>query len=652
MCLGLSVTDSNNPAPCDYKQMSDPTLDVRDRPPADRHATVFDAFESLAPGESVTVVNDHDPSPLIHQIEYEFETFDAEASTVEHSGEDRFEARLVKGTAEQTNDEVDVSAVVADALQGVTDPELGVSVIDAGVIASVERTMSSESGKAGVIIELDTTGLPRSGLEELEASVESAVANEPMIDRVTVRRQAGDQGATVSVDEVRTRLADVSHPDLTEDVLTSEVVTDIDLAERTVTISVEESALPGDLGDFRGEFLELVGQAAYNAHGVAEVQIDTGDAVVPIEPPQTEDPPLADAPEAGGPPGTEEPSPLQHGVDQQSSAPPTLDLSGIENVVVVASTKGGVGKTTVATQLARSLSSQGQDIGLLDADFTGPDIPTLLGLEPQITEGSIIEPVEYEGIQVMSVGLMQNRPTAWNGEMIHNALFNLLEDVGWDAETLVVDLPPGASDTLMTFLQFVPIDGVLLVTTPYPASIADTNEGATLFKEGDIPVLGVVLNMATFACPNCDEEHDLFPTEDAAEALDYPVVTDLPFSREIRSFSNQPPDRFQTLAETIVEGVSASEEVTVPEDAIDVRGLPDHGRVETVEDAFIGLAPEEVLTVVSDRHPAGLAVALVDVVGVNGSPSEVFDEYAVAARDADEWVLRVRKPQEADSTSA
>jgi len=301
--------------------------------------------------------------------------------------------------------------------------------------------------------------------------------------------------------------------------------------------------------------------------------------------------------------------------------------------------------------LARGLEAGGGDIGLLDADFSGPDVPRVLDLEPRITEGEAIDPVEFEGLQVMSVGLMENHPTAWNGEMVHNALFNLMEDVDWNVDTLVVDLPPGVSDTMMTMLQFVPIDGVVLVTTPYPTAIADTNEGAALFREGDVPVVGAVLNMAGFECPTCGDAHDLFEAAEVDEDLEFPVLEELPFSDALRSFEGDPPERFVRLAGAIEEGIETDGEIEVPDDAIDVRGMPDRGRYEAVEDGFRTAEIGETLSIVSDRHPAGLAVSLIEMVGGDGGPTEVFEEYAVDSIAPDEWLLTVRKPEPADTAA-
>lgn len=230
--------------------------------------------------------------------------------------------------------------------------------------------------------------------------------------------------------------------------------------------------------------------------------------------------------------------------------------------------------------------------------------------------------------------------------MIHNALFNLLEDVDWDVETLLVDLPPGASDTMMTFLQFVPIDGVVLVTTPYPTAIADTNAGATLFREGDVPVVGAVVNMIGFECPNCGDSHTLFEDGDYESQLAFPILAEIPFGERFRRFDGELPEKISELTSTVVENIPENDRVAIPDTAVDVRGYPEHGRFEAVEDEFRVREPGETISVVSDRHPAGLAVSLAELTGREAGPSEVFDEYTVQTAAADTWVLTVQKPSD------
>jgi len=650
--------------------MTDEPLDLRELAPQRRHETVFEAFEALEPDESLTLINDHNPRPLIRQMEGIYEAFDAENCSIEQEGGDRFVIELPK----RRPPVADTRGEIENALADLEDPDLGVSIIDSGLVTDTEVGVDRDSGEPEATVVLNTMGLGDDQEGDLVDAIRNAIAAETEIQRVQIvasegggpsggqstdrsSAKSGNDSAVqaISDSKARERLRDVQHPEAGGDVVETGLVTDVAVDGGTVTVSTDTSDLTAGSRERRRELFDRMGATLYNAHGVSEVQINTGDGTVQVDAPRHEDPAMVDTPDGsmGGMPGIQGTTPLQQ-ADQQpqaGQAPPTLDIAGIETIVLVASAKGGVGKTTVATQLARGLADSETDVGLLDADFSGPDVPRVLDLEPRITRGSVIDPIEFDGIEVMSVGLMENHPTAWNGEMVHNALFNLLEDVDWGAETLVVDLPPGVSDTMMTVLQFVPIDGVVLVTTPYPTSIADTNEGAALFREGDVPVLGTVVNMAGYECPNCGDSHGLFEDEGYEDALTFPVLDEIPFSESLRSFEGEPPDSFVELAETVVESLSDEGGVEVPDDAIDVRDMPDRGRYEAVEDGFQTCDPGDTLSLVSDRHPAGLAVALAELVDSNGGPTDIFDEYSVTSIAPDKWLLTVRLPEAVDATS-
>lgn len=646
--------------------MTGEKLDLRDLPPKERHETVFEAFENLDAGETLTLLNDHNPRPLIRQLEGSVEAFDAEGYAIEQRDKNEFVIELPK----QHPDDDGLKASIRNALADVKDPDLdGVSVLDSGVVTDTEVGVDRESGQTEATIVLNAMGLADDQKTDLAERIETMIARETDIQRVQIVTSGTGHSPSASSDSseaktqaitestARGRLEDVDHPDRAADVVETNVVTGIDVDGDTVTVSVETDELTAGSRNRRDELFDRMGAALYNADGVHEVRIDTGDESIRIDRPRNEDPAMAAAPGngMGGMPGAEGTTPLQQpeqaGRSGPGQAPPTMDVSGIDSILLVASAKGGVGKTTVATQLARGFAAEDDDVGLLDADFSGPDVPRVLDLEPRITKGEVIDPVEFEDLQVMSVGLMENHPTAWNGEMVHNALFNLLEDVDWDVDTLVVDLPPGVSDTMMTMVQFVPIDGIILVTTPYPTAVADTNDGAALFREGDVPVIGTVVNMAGYECPDCGGSHELFEDGTLKADLEFPVLDELPFSPSLRSFDGEPPERFTQLAETVAESLSTDEDVEVPDDAIDVRDLPERGRYEAVEDGFRTLEAGETLSIVSDRHPAGLAVALVELLDGDGGPTDVFEEYSVDSIAADEWLLTVRLPKSTEATT-
>ena len=183
-------------------------------------------------------------------------------------------------------------------------------------------------------------------------------------------------------------------------------------------------------------------------------------------------------------------------------------------VVVVTSGKGGVGKSTVAANLAVSLSARGLRVGLLDADIYGPSLPTLFGIDskPQMRDNKII-PLEAHGVKVMSIGFIMDPDKAliWRGPLVAQLITQFLNDVSWgDLDYLVLDLPPGTGDVQLTLVQKIPISGAVIVTTPQEVALADAVKGLKMFDEVKTPVLGIVENMSGFVCPGCGEMHPIF----------------------------------------------------------------------------------------------------------------------------------------------
>jgi len=186
----------------------------------------------------------------------------------------------------------------------------------------------------------------------------------------------------------------------------------------------------------------------------------------------------------------------------------------VRNTIAVASGKGGVGKSTVAANLALALSRQGAHVGLLDLDIYGPSMPIMLGTQqiPRAREGQIM-PVRQHGVKVMSMGFLveEEAPVIWRGPMMHQAIQQLLRDVAWgDVDYLVIDLPPGTGDAQITLGQSTPISGAVMVTTPQDVALADVVKGIAMFKDLNVPVLGVVENMSYYQCPTCGEISYLF----------------------------------------------------------------------------------------------------------------------------------------------
>jgi len=190
-------------------------------------------------------------------------------------------------------------------------------------------------------------------------------------------------------------------------------------------------------------------------------------------------------------------------------------VPGVKNIIAVASGKGGVGKTTVACNLAVALAMDGASVGLLDADITGPNVPIMMGIEgqPKSSADNRIIPLERYGVKVISIQFFvpQGQPIVWRGPLVGGAIQQFLRDVEWgDLDYLVVDLPPGTSDAQLTLAQAVPISGTLLVTTPQDVAVADVDKALAMFKRMSVPIMGIVENMGSFVCSHCGEVTEVF----------------------------------------------------------------------------------------------------------------------------------------------
>ena len=220
-------------------------------------------------------------------------------------------------------------------------------------------------------------------------------------------------------------------------------------------------------------------------------------------------------------------------------------VPGVERIIAVASGKGGVGKSTVAANLAVALAQGGWRVGVLDADIYGPSAPRLFGLrgKPEVVDKRII-PLEAYGLRIMSIGLLVGEETAmiWRGPMVMSAINQLLREVAWgDLDCLVVDMPPGTGDAQLTMAQAVPLAGAVIVSTPQDLALIDARRGIAMFRKVDVPVLGIVENMSYFACPHCGERTDLFGHGGAraeAERQGAPFLGEAPLALAIRESSD------------------------------------------------------------------------------------------------------------------
>jgi ATP-binding protein involved in chromosome partitioning len=218
---------------------------------------------------------------------------------------------------------------------------------------------------------------------------------------------------------------------------------------------------------------------------------------------------------------------------------------GVKNIIAVGAGKGGVGKTTVAVNLAVALARCGGKVGMIDADIYGPNVPIMLGMKGQLTtDGAKIVPAEKYGLQVISMGFLtgDDAPVIWRGPMLHGALQQFFREVRWvDLDYLVIDLPPGTGDVALSLSQTVPVAGAIVVTTPQQVSLADTRRAIAMYKKLNIPPIGIIENMSYFVCGNCRHEADIFGHgggERMAADMNVPFLGRVPIYQPIREGSD------------------------------------------------------------------------------------------------------------------
>ncbi len=218
-------------------------------------------------------------------------------------------------------------------------------------------------------------------------------------------------------------------------------------------------------------------------------------------------------------------------------------LGGVSNVIAVASGKGGVGKSTVAVNLALALAREGGRVGVLDADIYGPSQPRMLGLQgrrPETRDGKTMDPLDAHGLKAMSIGFLvdEEQPMAWRGPMVTSALNQLLHQTNWgDLDYLIVDMPPGTGDIQLTLSQKVPVSGAIIVTTPQDIALSDARKGLEMFQKVNVSVLGIIENMSLHVCSSCGHEEAVFGSEGGArlcEAYGLPLLGQLPLQMGIR----------------------------------------------------------------------------------------------------------------------
>ncbi len=262
-------------------------------------------------------------------------------------------------------------------------------------------------------------------------------------------------------------------------------------------------------------------------------------------------------------------APDPHGMNKN----PRLELP-FRHVIAVGSGKGGVGKSTVAFNLATSMAAQGLKVALLDADIYGPSVPRLTGLTGQrakTNEDNKIVPLEVHGIKVMSMGFLveEEKPMIWRGPMVQTAFYQMLRDVAWrnekgDMDVLIIDMPPGTGDVQLTLAQKVPVTGAVIVSTPQDLALIDARKAMEMFKKTGVNILGLIENMSFYQCPNCGHQDDVFGHGGAkSEALKRGVafLGEIPLNSEIRAHSDagKPcPDIFyKNIAKAVADSIGS-----------------------------------------------------------------------------------------------
>ncbi len=315
---------------------------------------------------------------------------------------------------------------------------------------------------------------------------------------------------SVSEDSIKQALQSVKYPGFTRDIVSFGLVKDVQIDGTKVNVSL---VLPKPDEKLRDEIDNSVRTAVLETPGVSDVDIKIS-ARQPKAPPQS---------------------------PEQQQAQQSAKLPDIKYYIAVASGKGGVGKSTVAVNIAVAMAKMRDRVGLMDADIWGPSVPTMLGIKdrPKATEDNKIVPLNKFGLKLMSIGFLVNEDETviWRGPMVHGAIKQFIEDVIWDdTDHLVIDLPPGTGDAQLSLVQTAPLSGGLIVTTPQDVALIDVKRGVQMFRKLNVPILGIVENMSYLEQP-AGEAIDIFGRgggKKMAEQFGVPFLGEIPIDPEIR----------------------------------------------------------------------------------------------------------------------
>jgi len=313
--------------------------------------------------------------------------------------------------------------------------------------------------------------------------------------------------ASVTEEQVLGALRRVMDPDLGKDIVSAGLVKEVRAEEGRVSVTIE---LTTPACPLRRQFEQQAREAVEALPGVKEVRVNMTARTAAHRPEERKLP------------------------------------EGVKNVIAVGSGKGGVGKTTVAVNLAVALATSGAEVGLLDSDVYGPNTPRMMGVSgrPEVEEGKLV-PIESHGVKLMSLGFLveEETPVIWRGPLVAGIVKQFLEDVKWgELDYLVVDLPPGTGDAQLSLVQLVPVTGVVVVTTPQDVALQDAIKALRMFEKVRVPVLGIVENMSYFLCPHCGERSEIFShggARAAAARLGVAFLGEVPLHGKIRAAGDE-----------------------------------------------------------------------------------------------------------------